>query len=89
MNPHLSQALAQQQIADMHRAAAARRLAAGAGPAHSATGSGTLLRSAGRLMRSLGPRRYRQVELVWPDGVCSVVPAQADDQPRPFAGSRQ
>jgi hypothetical protein len=95
MNPHLSQALAQQLIADMHREAAARRLAAGVGPAHSATGSGTPLRSAGRLMRSRSVirwhrgRRYRQVELVWPDGVCSVVPAQSDDQPRPFAGSRQ
>ena len=89
MNPHLTQALAEERIADMHREAAASRLAAGAGPVHRGTGSGTLLRSAGRLIRSLGGRRYRQVELVWPDGVCSVVPAQSDDQPRPFAGSRQ
>jgi hypothetical protein len=89
MNPNLTQALAQQRIADMRREAAANRLAAGAGRVHGATGSGTLLRNAGRLIRSLGGRRYRQVELVWPDGVCSVVPAQSDDRPRPFAGSRQ
>jgi hypothetical protein len=89
MNPHLSQALVEERIADMRRQAAASRLAAGAKPAHGAVGSGTLLRRAGQLIRSLGGRRYRQVELVWPDGVCSVVPAQSDDQPRPFAGSRQ
>jgi hypothetical protein len=89
MNPHLTQALAEERIADIRREAAARRLAAGARPVHGGPGGGTLRRSAGRLIRSLGRRRYRQVELVWPDGVCSVVPAQSDDQPRPFAGSRQ
>jgi hypothetical protein len=89
MNPHLTQALAEERIADMRREAAASRLAAGARPVRSGLGGGTLRRSAGRLIRSLGRRRYRQVELVWPDGVCSVVPAQSDDQPRPFAGSRQ
>ena len=89
MNPHLTEALAEERIADMRRQAAAHRLAAGAGPARTARGSSALRRSAGRLIRSFGGRRYRQVELVWPDGVCSVVPAQSDDQPRPFAGSRQ
>jgi hypothetical protein len=89
MNPHLTQALAEQRIADLRREAAASRLAAVAGPADGGSARGRLFRSAGRLVRSLGRRRYRQVELVWPDGVCSVVPAQSDDQPRPFAGSRQ
>jgi len=88
MNPRLTEALAEERIADMRRAAAASRLGAGARPIRSGPG-GTLRRSAGRLIRSLGGRRYRQVELVWPDGVCSVVPAESDDQPRPFAGSRQ
>jgi hypothetical protein len=89
VNPHLTQALAEQRIADFRRAAAASRLAASARSVHGARGRGALLRRAGRLIRPLGGRRYRQVELVWPDGVCSVVPAQSDDQPRPFAGSRQ
>jgi hypothetical protein len=86
MNPHLIQALAEQRIADLRREAAVSRLAAG--PASVVAGSGTLARRAGRLVRSLGGRRYRQVELVWPDGVCSVVPAQSDDRPRPLANSR-
>jgi hypothetical protein len=95
MIPHLIQALAEERIADMRREAAASRLAEATRLADGAAGRGTLLRRAGRLIRShsvirsLGGRRYRQVELVWPDGVCSVVPAESDDQPRPFAGSRQ
>jgi hypothetical protein len=95
MNPHLTEALAEERIADMRREAAASRRAADARSGHSGPGGGTLRRSAGRLIRwhSVirwhGGRRYRQVELVWPDGVCSVVPAESDDQPRPFAGSRQ
>jgi hypothetical protein len=89
MNPHLTQALAEERIADLRREAAASRLAAVPGPAHRVAGSSALLRRAGRLIRSLSGRRYRQIELVWPDGVCSVVPAESDDQPRPFAGSRQ
>lgn len=89
MFPQLTQALAEERIADFRRAAAASRLAAAARPVHAEPGSRALLRRAGRLIRSLGGRRYPQVELVWPDGVCSVVPAQSDDQPRPFAGSRQ
>jgi hypothetical protein len=89
MFSHLTEALAEQRIADMHREVAASRLAAVARSADGAAGSGTLLRRVGRLIRSLGGRRYRQVELVWPDGVCSVVSAESDEQPRPFAGSRQ
>jgi hypothetical protein len=86
MNPQLNQALAEQRIADMRREAAASRLAALAGRA--GPGS-TLSRRASRLIRSLSGRRYRQVELVWPDGVCSVVPARSDDPARPLAGSRR
>ncbi len=89
MMPQLTQALAAERIAQMHREAAADRLAAAAGPGHAAAAAGLLLRRAGRLVRPLGGRRYRRIELVWPDGVCSVVPAESDDQPRPFAGSRQ
>jgi hypothetical protein len=88
MNPHLTQALVEQRIADMRREAAVSRLAAAAGPASVVSGSGTLARRASRLVRSFGGRRYRQVELVWPDGVCSVVPAQPDDRPRPLANTR-
>jgi hypothetical protein len=95
MIPHLIQALAEERIADMRREAAASRLAEATRLADGAAGRGTLLRRASRLIRSHSVirwhsgRRYRQVELVWPDGVCSVVPAESDDQPRPFAGSRQ
>jgi hypothetical protein len=88
MNPHLTEALAQQRIADWHREAAARRLAAAAAHADGSA-SGTLARRAGRLLRTLGRRRYRQIELVWPDGVCSVVPTRPDDPARPLAGSRR
>jgi hypothetical protein len=88
MNPHLTEALAQQRIADWHREAAARRLAAAAlrvdGPA-ARPRSGRVA----RLLRTLGRRRYRQIELVWPDGVCSVVSARPDDAARPMAGSRR
>jgi hypothetical protein len=86
MNPQLNQALAEQRIADMRREAAASRLAALARPA---AASSTLSRRARRLIRSLRGRRYRQIELVWPDGVCSVVPARSDDPARPLAGSRR
>ncbi len=84
MNPHLTQAVAEQRIRDLHAESAARRLAAGPG----AKARGTWVRGAGRLIRSLGRRRYRQVELIWPDGVCSVVPVQSDDRPRPLANTR-
>jgi hypothetical protein len=89
MNPHLTEALAQQRIADFHRAAAARRLATVAVQAGGSTQAGPLTRRAVRLLRSLGGRRYRQIELVWPDGVCSVVPSRSDDPARPLANSRR
>ncbi len=89
MMSHLPQALVEQRIADMRREAAASRLAAASRPADGAAASGTPPRGASRLLRSIRSRRYRQIELVWPDGVCSAVPAQSDDKPRPLAGSRR
>jgi hypothetical protein len=89
MNPHLTLALAEERIADMHREAAASRLATAARRAHGAAASRVRARRAGRLIWSLRGRRYRQIELVWPDGVCSVVPARSDDTARPLTGSRK
>ncbi|MGB6458083.1 MAG: hypothetical protein WBH47_26725 [Streptosporangiaceae bacterium] len=89
MNPHLTQALAAQKIADLRRAAAAGTLATAASASYAPVTSGTLGQRASRLIRSLGGRRYRQIELVWPDGVCTVVPAQSDDPHRPLANSRR
>jgi hypothetical protein len=86
---HLTEAIAEQRIADARRDAAARRLAMTAKAADRPAPGGTLARRAGRLIRSLGGRRYRQIELVWPDGVCSVVPTRSDDQTRPLANSRR
>jgi len=89
MNPHLTEALAQQRIADLHREAAARSFAAAAARADGSVAYDSLARRATRLLRTLGRRRYRQIELVWPDGVCSVVPTRPDDPARPLAGSRR
>ena len=89
MNPHLTQALAEQKIADLRRAAAAGTLAAAAAASYGPVASGSLVQRASRLIRSLGGRRYRQIELIWPDGVCTVVPARSDDPDRPLANSRR
>jgi hypothetical protein len=89
MYPHLTEALAQQRIADMRREAAARGLAAAASEAGRLPVAGTLARRAARLLASRSRRRYRQIELTWPDGVCSVVPARSDDRQAPMADSRQ
>jgi hypothetical protein len=89
MNPTLTQALAEQRIIDMQSSAAAHRLAAAARAAHGTKAAGAPGRRASRLIRSLGRRRYRQIELIWPDGVCSVVPAQSDDATRPLANSQR
>ncbi|MGH3300451.1 MAG: hypothetical protein ACRDOK_02010 [Streptosporangiaceae bacterium] len=90
MYPHLTQALAEQRIADLRRAATGPRLVAAMRAADSAAAHGTLPQRASRLIRSLGGRRYRRIELVWPDGVCSVVPARSDDDPaRPLANTRR
>jgi hypothetical protein len=89
MYSHLTEALAQQHVTDLRRAAAARsRSATGARAAAGLAAGRTLARRAGRLVRPLRGRRYREIELVWPDGVCSVVPARSDDRPQPMANSR-
>jgi hypothetical protein len=89
MYSHLTEALAQQRIADLRRAAA-RRVPPdpGASAAGGLATGRTLARRAARLIRSPRGRRYRDIELVWPDGVCSVVSARPDDRPRPMANSR-
>jgi IS5 family transposase len=89
MNPYLTEALAEQRIADWRREAAASRRAAAAREVGGPAAIGTLAHRAGRLIRLLAGRRYRQIELVWPDGVCSVVPARSDDPARPMAASRR
>lgn len=89
MYSHLTEALAQQRIADLRRAAALRvPLGPGARKAGGRAAGRTLARRAGRLIRSPRGRRYRDIELVWPDGVCSVVPSRPEDRPRPMANSR-
>ncbi len=92
MTPHLAQAIAEQRIADLRREAAMERLAAIATAPDAAAASGSPRRRVRRLRRllgSLGGRRYRRVELVWPDGVCSVVPARSEEPTHPLAGSRK
>ncbi len=95
MTPHLAQAIAEQRIADLRREAAMERLAAIATAPDAAAASGSPRRRVRRLHRlrrllgSLGGRRYRRVELVWPDGVCSVVPARSEEPTHPLAGSRK
>ncbi len=89
MNPYLTRALAEQRMADMRAAGAAHRLAAAARASHGAKADGTLARGGGRRIPSLSRRRYRQVELLWPDGVSSVVPAESDHAVSPLASSRR
>jgi hypothetical protein len=89
MFAHLTESLAEQRIADMRAEAAVRHLTAAARAARGSAANGTLAWRARRLIRSLGGRRYREVELVWPDGVCSVVPAGSDEPARPLASNRR
>ncbi|HXZ65704.1 MAG TPA: hypothetical protein VEH05_13270 [Streptosporangiaceae bacterium] len=89
MNPHLTQALAEQRAAELRAAGEAARLARAA----EAGRAGRAPRRS-RLSLLLPGRRYRRVELVWPDGVCSVVsvprPSVPADQPaRGMAGTRR
>lgn len=89
MNHHLTLALANQRVAEIRAAAAQAQRARIA----AADGHGPAARRS-RLSRLLARRRYRRVELVWPDGVCSVVSvprpsASADDSARGMAGTRR
>jgi hypothetical protein len=85
MHPYILEAVARERIADMHAVAAAYRLAREAAGGRA---------PAQRKHRSLAIRRRHRVELVWPDGVSSVVElprqsAPADGQRRGLAGSRR
>jgi hypothetical protein len=86
MNPYVTPSLAQAIIADRLASAEAYRRA-------KAARDGRTSRKT-RLSWALPGRRYRRVELRWPDGVCSVVsapepPASAGNQARRLAGSRR
>jgi hypothetical protein len=89
MNPSLTQATAEQRIAELRREAAAYRRAAAARASHGQPADGSRAHAAARLIRSLGRRRYREIELVWPDGVRTVVPTKPGDSTRPLASSRR
>ena len=92
MHPYLTKALADQRAADLIAAAEAHHLAAAAG-----SGRGRRGVRAGwfsRLTRLAARRRYREIELYWPGGVCSVVSAQphtaaSEQQAGPVASGRR
>ena len=86
MNPYVTPSVAQAVIADRLAAAEAYRLAR-------AARAGRTSRKT-RLSWPLPGRRHHRVELMWPDGVCSVVsapepPASQRSQARGLAGSRR
>jgi len=78
MHPYIMAAVAREHIADMHRTAAAYQLARDAAAGHARP-------PRRRRMSWLVPgRRGHRVELVWPDGVSSVV-----ELPRPSGPARR
>ena len=85
MNPYVTPMVAETIVADRLAAAEAYRRA-------KAARAGRTSRRT-RLNWALPGRRYRRVELMWPDGVCSVVsapePESAGNQARGLAGSRR
>lgn len=86
MNPYVTPAVAESIIADKLASAEAYRRAR-------AARLGRTTRKA-RLSLPLPGRRYRHVELMWPDGVRSVVsapepPASPGNHARGLAGSRR
>lgn len=86
MNPYVTPAVAQAIIADRLASAEAYRRA-------KAARLGRTSRKA-RLSWPLPGRHYRHVELMWPDGVRSVVsapepPTSPGNQARGLAGSRR
>jgi hypothetical protein len=92
MNPYVTPSLAQAIIADRLASAEAYRRAKAARDGRHGRDGRTSWKT--RLSWALPGRRYRRVELRWPDGVCSVVsapepPASAGDQARRLAGSRR
>jgi len=94
VHPYITKALADQRAEELAAAAAAashRRAAAA--PGRGAARLRFRAEWSSRLSRLFGRRRYRKVELVWPDGVCSVVAAPprpaAKDPAGPLADSRR
>jgi hypothetical protein len=88
MHPYILEAVAKERIADMHAVAAAHRLAREA-----AAGRGRAARKH-RAISAMASRRHRKVELVWPDGVTTVVELSqqsslADGERHGLAGSRR
>jgi hypothetical protein len=84
MHPYILEAVARERIADMHRAAAKHSLAREAAAARAARRRQT--------SRPVSGWRHHTVELVWPDGVSSVVElpsVPAEGQGRGLAGSRR
>ena len=84
MNPYVTPQVAQTIMADRLAAAEAYRRAKAARDGRTSRKN--------RLTWHLAGRRYRRVELMWPDGVRSVVSApeqSAGDQARGLAGSRR
>jgi hypothetical protein len=83
MHPYMLEGVARERIADWHRAAAAHRLVSEADRDVRAPRA-----------RWIGGRRHHGVELVWPDGVSSVVELprsamSARNEGRGLAGSRR
>jgi hypothetical protein len=91
-HPYIAKALAEQRAGELAAAAASHRLAAAAAGRGASWLTFQAERSS-RLSRLFSRRRYHQVELVWPDGVCSVVAAPprpaSEDPAGPLAGSRR
>ena len=80
MHPYMLEGVAREKIADMHRVAAAHQLARDA-----ATDDARAPRR--RLMSWLtSGRRQHRVELVWPDGVSSVVELPRQSTPARHEG---
>jgi len=84
MHPYILEAEAREKIADMHRVAAAHQRAREAAAGHAQT------QRKGRISR----RQPHRVELVWPDGVSSVVEVPQQSVPahtegRGLAGTRR
>jgi hypothetical protein len=85
MHPYILEAVARERIADMHAAAAKYRLKKEAAAARAARGR--------RASWSIAGWRHHRVELVWPDGVASVVEVPRQSAPanedRGLAGTRR
>jgi len=88
MNHHLTLALANQRVTELRAAAEAAHRAKSA-----AADRGAPAARRGVLSRLFARRRYREVELRWPDGVSSVIslppPSAPADSGRGMASSKR